>query len=201
MFNIIVITPEIDHPQEFDVIQTLISTYNCTIHLRKPSFSEFEYKQYLQRHNHQLAHFVLHEHHSLAKEFHVKGVHLKESNRISVIKTDNNVTVISTALHNIRDAGNLTEPFNYFFYSPLFQSISKENYGTNNSSASLKKIVAELKEKTSIPIIGLGGINEETIVLVKSSGFDGAAVLGAIWQCKDPVVAFERIHASAENTK
>ena len=46
-----------------------------------------------------------------------------------------------------------------------------------------------------MPIIGLGGINEENIAMVKKSGFDGVALLGAIWESENPIAAFGKIHA------
>ena len=51
----------------------------------------------------------------------------------------------------------------------------------------------ELKKLTAIPIIGLGGINEGNIAWVEECGFDGAAVLGSVWQQDDPIATFERI--------
>ena len=193
MFNIIVITPETNHPHEADILHTLVLDYNCTIHIRKPNFNLAEYETYLQKYNQLLPHFVLHEHHSLEKYFPVKGIHLKESDRKSVKEIPKDVKVISTSLHTIHDVKNILHEFEYFFYSPLFESISKQNYGFNNTYEVLKETVLELKKTTSIPIIGLGGIHEENIVLVKKSGFDGAAVLGAVWEQSDPVAAFGRI--------
>jgi len=193
MFNIIVITPETNHPHEADILHTLVIDYNCTIHIRKPNFNLAEYETYLQKYNQLLPHFVLHEHHSLEKYFPVKGIHLKESDRKSVKEIPKDVKVISTSLHTIHDVKNILHEFEYFFYSPLFESISKQNYGFNNTYEVLKETVLELKKTTSIPIIGLGGIHEENIVFVKKSGFDGAAVLGAVWEQSDPVAAFGRI--------
>lgn len=191
MFTIKVITPETNHPNEGKILSALISSYNCTIHIRKPAFSLEEYKRYLQEYNQLVAHFVLHEHHSLSKEFPVKGIHLKERDRIDPAYPYANVKIISTSIHSFADAQKLTHPFEYAFYSPLFKSISKENYGSDNTEEQLRSTLLELKKRTSIPIIGLGGINEENIALVKKSGFDGAALLGAVWESEESIKAFE----------
>lgn len=193
MFTIIVITPETTHTHEAEILSALVSDYNCTIHIRKPGFSLDAYRTYLHQYNQLLPHFVLHEHHSLAKEFPVKGIHLKESDRRSIKETPTDVKVISTSLHHISDAENLNHEFEYIFYSPLFESISKQNYGSNQTYEALSKTIFELKKRTSIPIIGLGGINEENIALVKECGFDGAAVLGAVWLSDDPIESFRKI--------
>lgn len=195
MFNIIVITPEIDHLLESEIFSALVSDYSCTIHIRKPHFDIDEYKKYLLNNNKLISHFVLHEHHSLAKQFPVKGIHLKEKDRNQVTDYPTDIKIISTSLHIVEDANELKYPFEYIFYSPLFESISKQQYGSNKTYEALTETVLELKKRTSIPIIGLGGINEKNIAMVKKSGFDGAALLGAIWQSKDPIKAFEEIAA------
>lgn len=193
MFKIVVITPETGHPHESHVLEILVKEYGCMIHIRKPSYDKESYTKYLQNHNHLLDHFVLHEHHSLAKEFQVKGIHLKEKDRNHAKWMYEGINVVSTSIHTIEDTARLQHPFEYFFYSPLFESISKEGYGTNKTYEVLKETVFELKKRTSIPIIGLGGIQENNIVLVQESGFDGAALLGAVWEQDNPLKSFERI--------
>lgn len=193
MFNIIVITPEINHPHETVILHALVRAYNITIHVRKPYFTEIEYRSYLSGYASICSHMVLHEHHNLATCFSVKGIHLKEADRKSAIKIDNNVKVISTSFHTSDDIKNSVFNFEYIFYSPLFKSISKENYGINNTQEQLSEISSQLKKITTIPIIGLGGINEKNIALVKNSGFDGAALLGAFWESEDPMDLVARL--------
>ena len=193
MFNLIVITPEIDHPHEEQILHALVRAYSITIHVRKPNYTEEEYRLYLTQYASILSHMVIHEHHSLASEFSVKGIHLKESDRKHVKEIVKDVTLVSTSIHNIEEAKNLTLPFEYIFYSPLFESISKENYGSDSSIEALQNIRTALKKNTAIPIIGLGGIHAGNIVRVKECGFDGAAVLGAIWEHSDPITSFGNI--------
>ncbi|MGZ4048350.1 MAG: thiamine phosphate synthase, partial [Bacteroidia bacterium] len=45
-------------------------------------------------------------------------------------------------------------------------------------------------------IIALGGIDENTIQEAINLGFDGAAVLGAIWMSKDPLEKFINLQNS-----
>ena len=189
----IVITAETNHPNEEKILHALVRAHGITIHVRKPNFTEEEYRLYLTCYASIRSHMVIHEHHSLATEFTVKGIHLKERDRKHVIEIDNNVRIISTSIHSIDDAINLTASFEYIFYSPLFESISKENYGSNNTEQALRDIVIEVRKHTAIPIIGLGGIHARNIAKVKECGFDGAAVLGAVWEQSEPIVAFGEI--------
>ena len=193
MFNLIVITPETNHPQEEQILHALVRAHGITIHVRKPYFTELEYRSYLSGYASILSHMVLHEQHSLAKEFSVKGIHLKEADRKSAKEIEKDVKVISTSFHTIEDIKNNSREFEYIFYSPVFKSISKENYGTNTTEEQLASTLLELKKQTNIPIIGLGGINEENIAVVKKCGFDGAAVLGAVWESNNPLSSFDNI--------
>jgi thiamine-phosphate pyrophosphorylase len=195
MFEIIVITPEKNHPHEEKILHALVRACNVTIHVRKPDFTEQQYRIYLSEYASILSHLVLHEHHELAKDFSVKGIHLKERDRKSATEINNDVKVISTSFHCIDDVKNISYEFEYIFYSPLFKSISKENYGSDTSLEQLTSTVHALRSKTDIPVIGLGGINGENISLVKKSGFDGAALLGAIWESEDPLVAYDKIYS------
>ncbi len=188
MFKIILITPETNHPEEEVILQTLVETYNeITVHVRKPSFDEKEYEKYLSRCTKILPHMVLHEHHWLANILPVNGVHLKENDRKAGLKIDKNVSIVSTSLHAIIDAKDLTPTFEYVFYGPLMESISKERYGKNVDDHTLRTIRMDLHDATTLPVIGIGGVDEKTIVRIKDSGFDGAALLGAVWMSKDPV--------------
>jgi thiamine-phosphate pyrophosphorylase len=201
MFKIVLITPEKNHPRESQILDILVQEYGCIIHVRKPNLDQESYKKYLQNHNHLLSHFVLHDHHSLSKEFQVKGIHLKELDRKNPVSTFKELNIVSTSIHSIEDAKGLMHPFEYIFYSPLFESISKVNYGTRKTYEALCETVFELKKNTSIPFFGLGGINEENIEWVKRSGFNGAALLGTIWGAKNPVLNFESILSNIRNSK
>ena len=192
MFDIILITPETNHPEEVSILHTLVRAYNISIHVRKPRFTEEAYRLYLSQYASILSHMVIHEHHTLAKEFSVKGIHLKEADRKCVTENANNVRVVSTGFHSLEDIKNNTHAFDYIFFSPLFKSISKEKYGTDTSPEEVTAIVQQVKKLTSIPVIGLGGISTENIVMVKNSGFDGAALLGAVWESEEPIEVFER---------
>jgi thiamine-phosphate pyrophosphorylase len=68
----------------------------------------------------------------------------------------------------------------YLFLSPVFDSISKENY----NSRFPESLLCDLKSKGIIneKVIALGGVNKHNISKVKDYGFGGAAVLGALWE-------------------
>jgi thiamine-phosphate pyrophosphorylase len=47
-------------------------------------------------------------------------------------------------------------------------------------------------------VFALGGMTVENMAQVRALGFDGAAVLGAVWQAADPQTAFQALQAESE---
>ena len=199
MFQLILITPEQNHPDEVRIIEELCRKFNVSIHVRKPEYTVQDYRKYLLSFTSKqvMASFVLHDHHELVHEFPVKGIHLKERDRLRQIDPTLQDKIVSTSLHNIPDIIGLEDMYSYVFFSPIFESISKKSYGIDMSAEDLQRKVAEFKKRSSVALIGLGGISEETIATVKKSGFDGAALLGAVWTSNDPIRAFEGIYLKA----
>ncbi len=88
----------------------------------------------------------------------------------------------STSVHQLKDLKEL-EGFDYTFYGPVFNSISKPGYA---GLASPDLLLPERKNK--LRIIALGGIDPGKILEVKRMGFDGLAALGAIWNQKEDAI-------------
>jgi thiamine-phosphate pyrophosphorylase len=95
---------------------------------------------------------------------------------------------ISTSFHSTTAIFKSRRKYEYVFLSPVFDSISKQGYKGNFSLEELKSF---LKSKKNI--IALGGINAENIELVKQKGFAGAAVLGSIWESKNPTKCYKEL--------
>src|ERR1019366_1979318 len=97
----------------------------------------------------------------------------------------------SVSFHSLGEIKNVNPVFQYVFISPVFDCISKENYKTKIDKTALKLF---LQDKVNEPeIIALGGINEETINQPMEIGFDGLAVLGAIWMSNNPIEKFNHL--------
>lgn len=81
--------------------------------------------------------------------------------------------------------------------SPVFDSISKYGYKSKFSREELKVGIAKWRrfigDGSEVKLYALGGINAKNIYGLKELGFDGAVVLGGVWNYADPVVAFESI--------
>ncbi|SEP56271.1 thiamine phosphate synthase [Flavobacterium urocaniciphilum] len=175
---------------EIEIIQNLFQEGMNLFHIRKPDYSEEEMKNFLSNIDDKFySKLVLHEQHHLAQEFKINRIHLKEKERIEVSENfQKTISYLSTSVHNINDFNELPSCFNATFLSPVFASISKDNYGKNSN------IIESIKCRTNFntELIALGGIKEDTIKLALDSGFDNVALLGAIWLAENPIQKFKK---------
>jgi thiamine-phosphate pyrophosphorylase len=160
-------------------------------HLRKPEFEinemEFFLKMIPEKYYERI---VLHSHHELTKKYNLKGCHNSPLERglRGVSKH------VSTSFHSLKELKDCKEKYAYVFLSPIFDSISKQNYRSGFNKEELK----EFLKNNNTEIIALGGVDENTIQDAIEMGFDGVAVLGAIWLSKDPLKKFVALQKSLE---
>lgn len=126
---------------------------------------------------------ALHQCHEMVENFPlITRLHYPEKYRKENDSYNRNYTR-STSIHSLKDLNKLTD-FDYTFFGPVFNSLSKPGYSGLTST--------ELQLPSSsnrIKIIALGGIEENKIEKVKRMGFDGLAVLGSIWCNKKQVLS------------
>ncbi|MFB9864264.1 thiamine phosphate synthase [Rufibacter immobilis] len=124
--------------------------------------------------------------------------HVKEWERINQEQEYKPGVAYSTSVHALADLPHLQAAFKMVFYSPLFPSISKEGYRPSAELSVIQEEWQTLKaQSTSLPkVIGLGGITAANIPQIKQASFDGAALLGAVWQAPNPVHALRSIKAA-----
>jgi len=83
---------------------------------------------------------------------------------------------------------------------PVFTSHSKPGYGPmpEPERAQLSTmLVARTPVQRTTEVIAIGGISTPVLGECSALGFDGAAVLGALWDAPDPVAAFVDLSAAA----
>lgn len=176
---------------EMSIIDSLLEEGLSLLHIRKPEFSAVEMAHFIDKIKVEFrSHLVLHSHHELAEGFGINRIHLSEKDRkhshdfpAKFSKTCR----YSTSTHSIEDFNSLEKDFEYAFLSPVFKSISKEDYFPE------KDLFEELKSKTNFntKVIALGGIDFENIKKTLKNGFDDVALLGSIWNSENPVKQFK----------
>lgn len=122
-----------------------------------------------------------HQHHEIALDLGMKRLHFPAISRnlsgkthLSGLASDD--YILSTSVHENESFAGL-ELFDYTFFGPVYNSLSKKGY--QGICAEDFELDSQLKKCTRV--IGLGGITPEKIPLMRKMNFDGAAVLGLIW--------------------
>lgn len=135
---------------------------------------------------------VLHHDHVMGRELGITRFHFSEQDRLDWQKknwvgADQNA-IYSTSVHSLEEFNALPAHFAYAFLSPVFDSISKQDYKA-------KKF--DLSERTNevAKLIALGGINSSNAQQAIAWGFDGVALLGAIWKNEQPISEFDQVLA------
>jgi thiamine-phosphate pyrophosphorylase len=150
-------------------------------HLRKPKYSLKELSLLLsQIDNKYYSKIALHQHHKVAEDFGLNRFHYTEENR-KKLKDDDlykhkvKGRMLSSSIHDAEEYQNLSSHFDYVFFGPVFNSISKSGY------SSILKNDFRIPSLGKIKMIALGGIDNSKINETKKYGFDGIALLGNIW--------------------
>jgi thiamine-phosphate pyrophosphorylase len=188
MSKLILISPENSVVNEISLVQAMMSTNeDMRFHLRKFRWSKEDYLGYLMELSPLFYDRVsIHQYHDLQLNFPKIGLHYRENERTEIVK---NERPISTSFHNSADALNIGNEFDYFFCSPVFQSLSKKDY-LPSENWEITAWNTELRRKA----LALGGISVETIIHAKELGFTNFAVLGSIWMSENPLKSFESIY-------
>lgn len=187
----IVITNPFFIEDEIDILHSLLEEGLSLLHIRKPDFSKLEMAQFINQIKLEFRdRIVLHSHHFLSEDFGINRIHFSEKERNHLIEFSARISkpcrYKSTSTHSIDDFNSL-ENFDYAFLSPIFKSISKENYHPKTD------LFEELKSRKNYKtkVIALGGIDAENIQKTLKNGFDDVALLGTIWKNENPLKQFK----------
>ncbi|WP_428742953.1 thiamine phosphate synthase [Tenacibaculum sp.] len=189
---IVLIAPEKDIPNEIEILQQLFKEGLDYYHFRKPDKNYEEHVVYLSQidekyHNRIVTHYF----HELINEFNLKGIHFQEQKRIDALENGSEYFIglnmigktMSSSFHESSALANCDIEFDYHLLSPVFSSISKKGY--EGRVFDVNHI-----DKT---IIGMGGINTDTIQKTLELGFQGIGVLGGVWNTENPVESYKKI--------
>ena len=166
---------------EAEAISSLFQMGLKNFHLRKPNWNIEEIDQLLQEIPGKFyENIVLHSHYELVRKYGLKGIHITQKTKKIGIEEKFKGYHTSISTHSEDEVLLLDDSYNYAFISPVFNSISKENYKSGFSIDSLCNFFRENAINTEI--IALGGINPNNIKLLQNIPFNGYAVLGYLWE-------------------
>ncbi|WP_075557493.1 thiamine phosphate synthase [Parabacteroides timonensis] len=174
--KLIVITTPHFFEGESRILSFLFQEGMERLHLRKPQSNIDELRRLLETIPPEYyPRIVLHDHFELVPEYKLAGIHLNSRNYSIPKGFKGSISRSCHSLEEIHENRKLA----YVFLSPIFQSISKEGYGSGFPMEVLQKAASDgiINEK----VIALGGMDQTTIPLIKPLNFGGVAVLGALW--------------------
>lgn len=199
--KLIIISPPEHIPHEAETINALFDEGLQVYHIRKPGWSAMEMEFVVSRIKAQhLDKVSLHNNHVHRTDWGISRLHFPEKERLKMpeelFEDFAKHTTLSTSVHSPEGLNLLSKSFSYSFGGPLFPSISKPGY---QSGVTWSKNSVAGHQGTKL--IALGGIDENNIAEVISSGFGGAAVLGAIWQSESPIEKYKLLRTIVESHK
>ncbi len=201
--KLVVVTAESNQPWEHAVLAELFADGLERCHVRKPHASTDELARWIERVPREFrSRLVTHQHHELVQRYGLGGCHWKDAAFAPIVATPG-ATFCSRSCHNLETLRASLGIYHAVFFGPVFDSISKRGYGPGSVAAgerSRNEVSAFLRDRTvaqrRTTIVALGGIDAMTAPQALALGFDGVAVLGAVWLADDPVKAWREIAAS-----
>ena len=180
---LIIISNAIAVKNEAQLINELFYAGLNIFHLRKPEVEEKDIYSILDtietKYHAQIA---LHQHHQMANKYGINRLHFTEAKRQQTSsKVLRNLKdsgfILSTSIHHISEYAGLSDCFEYTFFGPVFNSISKKGY------SSTLGIDFKMQLINNHPLaIAIGGITAANLSEALNMNFAGVAALGTIWQ-------------------
>lgn len=164
----------VDPHEEAEIISRFLESGAIDLfHLRKPEVNDNYFARLMEGIPNKLYNrLVLHSHFYMADIFKTGGYHVK-NNRFPV-----NDCFLTRSCHTFNECSSRSgRSFRYSFLSPIFDSISKEGYGSNFSLDD--KSLLDITKNNSI--VALGGVTPEKFKKLFDAKFAGAALLGYLW--------------------
>ena len=179
------------HPElltnEIQLINALFAEGLACLNLRKPNFTAQQYEDFLAQIDAQYhPKIILHDHYELIEKYSVRGIHLGEARRRSynpeaLLALRQKLQKAGLALgSSVHERSTLDElapnHFDYIFVSPVFSSISKQGYGPKEDWT-----ISPYKAQYNFTIVGLGGIDLDSLGAAAEKGFEEVGALGSVW--------------------
>lgn len=174
---IIVITRPDFFADEAMVINRMFSAGLQRLHIRKPAANANEVRRLIELIGEKYySKIVLHDHHHLAAEYGLGGIHLNSRNPKPFSGWSG---LLGRSCHSLDELCDETVRCDYRFLSPVFDSISKSGY---NSAFSMQQLEAACDAGIiNRSVYALGGVSRARLPQIKALGFGGAALLGEPW--------------------
>jgi thiamine-phosphate pyrophosphorylase len=198
------ISPEGEDPREQAALCAMLDAGLERYHLRKPGWSAARLAAWLGALPPRArGRIVLHQHHPLVALLGLGGRHWRAEGAPARPEGEGGIT--SRSCHDLAEVRASLGVYDALFLSPVFPSISKPGHGPRSDREAESGLVvarsllsARGADARRTAVLALGGVTPGRVARCREAGFDGVAVLGAVWSAADPVAAFLQLRRAAE---
>ena len=194
--KLIVISSPNQKERETTLIRNLIDAGLWRFHLRKPGWSVDQLRLLLSElPEDYLSRIVVHRRKELLREFPLAGYHLSSTETYPIEQFKGS---LSRSFHDLGLLENSREKLDYVFLGPIFDSVSKQGYGSAFAPAELRDFFRDRRQRPEPKpmTFALGGIIPDRVRVCLGLGFDGVAALGGIWASRSPSKKLHRYLAA-----
>lgn len=204
--KLVVVSSPKDQPNETVEIIRMFETGLEYFHVRKPRMGRKELIDYIklfpEKYRKRL---IIHSYHGLASNLNLGGIHLSRKHRkrgkfyrakLYLKRKFNKNLIVTRTFHKLTDITNEKRKYSYTFLSPVFDSITHSTLSGGFSKRALLIMIPQARQ----PVYALGGVTEERFPEISDLGFEGAVLLGSIWNSEEaPHIVFKKALAAANN--
>jgi thiamine-phosphate pyrophosphorylase len=194
--SIVVITAEEEIPHESRVIRDLFAAGLARLHVRRTGWTEERLRCWILKLPAEVKpRLVLHQHHRLAVALGLGGVHWRDDGTAPEVP-DRSDGLVSRSCHNLESLRRSLGHYDSVFFGPVFPSISKQGHVPDATVMKELAYLLRTTDRNGTEVIALGGITAESAPRALAMGFDGVALLGAVWSAPDPVRAYSDVQSA-----
>lgn len=177
----------------YEVVEQLISCGIKIIQFRAKEITDKEFVNYALklRNLAQNITFIINDRVDIALIVDVDGVHLGQNdippNLARKLLKDK---IIGLSTHSLEEAICASkEEIDYLAIGPIYQTTTKKKV----TAPIGVEIIQKIKKRVSIPVIAIGGINEENIEEVIKAGADGIAIASGLFKGDNLVLCTQKL--------
>jgi len=203
--KIVVVSSPKDQPNETVEVIRMFDAGLEYFHIRKPRLSKKQLTEYInlfpEKYRKRL---VIHSYHGLASTLSLGGIHLSRKHRkrgrfyrlkLFLRRKIERDLVVTRTFHKLTDITNEKRKYSYTFLSPVFDSITHSTLSGGFSKRALLIMIPQAKQ----PVYAMGGVDAERIPEIADLGFEGAVLLGSVWNSEEaPHIVFKKALAAAK---
>jgi thiamine-phosphate pyrophosphorylase len=203
--KLVVVSSPKDHPNEIVEVIRMFEAGLEHFHIRKPRMSRKELTEYIKLFPEKYrSRIVIHSYHGLASSLKLGGIHLSRKHRkrgrlyrikLFLRRKIERDLLVTRTFHKLTDITNEKRKYSYTFLSPVFDSITHSTLSGGFSKRALLIMIPQAKQ----PVYALGGVTEERFPEIIDLGFEGAVLLGSVWNSEEaPHIVFKRALEAAD---